>query len=660
MIGRLSRPPAWALLTALIAVSTVLRSIAAWQVEAPWIAPDEIVYTLLGRSLWENGSLSVLGGETGFYTLLYPVLVGLPLGLDDLETGRRILQVLQALALSATAVPVYLWGRRLTRRRWAFAAATLTLTLPSLGYAALVMSETLYLPLATVALWTLARALERPTAGRQLVLAVAVGLAVTTRLQAVVFVPVVVTAVVVKALLDRDREVLRRFAPGIALLVACTAIVGVFARSNALGAYSVAAEGSYDAGRALQFVGYHAIGIVLLSGLVPSLAFTIASLPALRGHETSPAARAFVAVVLAYVPWLAIEVGIFASRQIDHLAGRDLLTAAPLLFLGLALWLDRGAPRPQPLTSVVAFAAAGAALLLPIRDFASDRTVQDALELVPLVWLAPDNRELALAGTVAAAAALFVLVPRRIAWLPAGLLAVVLSATSVAAAREAERQSSRRQADFFENSPTWVDDKDVGQAAYLYTGEPRWTGVWQHLYWNRSIDAVWTLGADVPGPVPQAAVLPRADGTLLGAAGPVRAEAVVAPTNVTIVGEPAASNRQRGMHAAGLVLWRTSGPVRVSTVSANVLANGDMLAGAALRVYDCGTGRLELTLLGKADLPVALRLDGITRQVVELRSGEVWRGAVETQPYAVEDGTCLFEIASAGLVGSTRLEFVRG
>lgn len=656
---RPSRVPTWAALTALVALSTVARSLAAWQVDSPWIAPDEIIYTLLGRSLWETGSLSILGGETGFYTLLYPAFVGLPLAADDLETGRRSLQVLQALAMSGTAVPVYLWGRRLMRCRWALAAAALTLTLPSLGYSALVMSEALYLPLATVALWALARALERPTAGRQLVLAAALGLTVATRLQAIVFVPVVVTAVVVKSLLDRDRDVLRRFAPAFALLAAATATVAVVARSSALGAYSVAAEGSYDATLALRFVGYHAVGIVLLSGLVPALAFA-SSLPALLGRGTSSAARAFVAVLLAYVPWLAIEVGVFASRHVGHLAGRDLLTASPLLFLGLALWLDRGAPRPQPLASLVAFAAAAGAMTLPIRDFASDHTVQDVLELIPLVRLAPDNRELALATAVAIGAALFVLVPRRIAWLPAALLAVALSVTSVAAATEIERHSSLHQAGNLEGSPTWVDDAGVERAAYLYAGEPQWTGVWRHLYWNRSIDAVWTLAAGVPGPVPQARVSLRSDGRLFDAAGPMKARAVVAPTNVTLFGEQAAAIGQRGMRAAGLVLWRTPGPVRVSTVSANVLANGDLIAGAALRVYDCGAGRLELTLLGKADLPVSLRLDAITRQVVQLRSGEVWRGAVETQPYAVEDGTCLFEIASAGLVGSTRLEFVRG
>ena len=78
-------------------------------------------------------------------------------------------------------------GTRPRRKgRYALAAAALTLALPTLGYSALVMSEALFLPVATLALWSLARALERPTAGRQALLALAVTAAIATRLQAVV------------------------------------------------------------------------------------------------------------------------------------------------------------------------------------------------------------------------------------------------------------------------------------------------------------------------------------------------------------------------------------------------------------------------------------------------------------------------------------------
>ena len=134
---------------------------------------------------------------------------------------------------------------------------------------------------------------------------------------------------------------------------------------------------------------------------------------------------------------------------------------------------------------------------------------------------------------------------------------------------------------------------------------------------------------------------------------------MIAPTNVTLVGEPVAQIRQQGMLAAGLVLWRPELPIRASTISAGVLANGDMPAPATFTVFDCADGRLEATLLGKSGNPVSLRLDGITRRVVDVPSGGVWRGSLETERYATADGICVFELASEGLLGSTRLEFVR-
>ena len=111
MGGRLLRVPAWAVLTALVALSTSSgrsrRGASTGRGSLPTRSSTRSSAARCGRT----ATLSILGGDTGFYTLLYPILVGLPLGMDDLDTGRRILQVLQALAMSATAVPVYLWGR---------------------------------------------------------------------------------------------------------------------------------------------------------------------------------------------------------------------------------------------------------------------------------------------------------------------------------------------------------------------------------------------------------------------------------------------------------------------------------------------------------------------------------------------------------------------
>ena len=106
------------MLVGLVAVSTALRALAAENVPGPWIAPDEIVYTLLGRSLWQHGSLTILGGPTPYYSFLFPAFAGLPLSIGGIGFGYGLLKILQALVMSLAAVPVYLWGRSFMARRW--------------------------------------------------------------------------------------------------------------------------------------------------------------------------------------------------------------------------------------------------------------------------------------------------------------------------------------------------------------------------------------------------------------------------------------------------------------------------------------------------------------------------------------------------------------
>ena len=49
-------------------------------------------------------------------------------------------QALQALAMSLVAVPVYLWGARLTGARWALGAAAISVLPPALWYGGLLMT----------------------------------------------------------------------------------------------------------------------------------------------------------------------------------------------------------------------------------------------------------------------------------------------------------------------------------------------------------------------------------------------------------------------------------------------------------------------------------------------------------------------------------------
>ncbi len=369
------RVPAWGVLAALVAVSTIVRAVAGLRVPTPWIAADEMIYAELGRSLWESGRLDILGQDAAFYSLIHPALIGLPLALFDTAVGYDVARVLQAFVMSLAAVPVFAWGRRLMSERWALAAAALTLCLPGLAYSGLLMSETVFYPLVALAAWLAARALTEPTPRSQALLVGVVVLAVLTRLQGVVLVPAIVLAVAIYAAAGRTMTPFARLWPALAAL----AVVGVGVVAIGFGAYEPAGNAEYAVGDALRFGVYHAADLLLLVGVVPACAVAALAL----ARPDSPEVRAYLAVTLAFAAGFVGEVGLFASRYVGRLAERDLLGLAPLFFLGLCLWLDRGAPRRRASSYVVAFAAAALVLALPLGRLVHEAALPDAFTLDP-------------------------------------------------------------------------------------------------------------------------------------------------------------------------------------------------------------------------------------------------------------------------------------
>ena len=175
------------IVSAIVVCSAAAHALAARPFAVPWIAPDEMVYGLIGRSFWETGRLDLLGGDAPFYGL-YPVLAGLPEALFGTATGIVVLQVFQALLASTAAAIVYTWARPAAGARWALVAAVLTALLPAAVYSGLLMTESAFLLAATLALWAMARALVKPTGFRQVVVVATIMLATFARLQGVVLV----------------------------------------------------------------------------------------------------------------------------------------------------------------------------------------------------------------------------------------------------------------------------------------------------------------------------------------------------------------------------------------------------------------------------------------------------------------------------------------
>jgi hypothetical protein len=546
------------------------------RVPSPWFTPDEMVYGELGRSLYATGHLDILGHATPFFSFVYPALVGPFLNFGNLELGYTLLKAVQALVMSLTAVAVFLWARSFVRPRFALVAALLTLAVPGLAFAGFVMTEVAFYPVICLVAWAMARALERPTPARQALAVAGIGVAAATRLQAIVLVPALVLAILIKAALDRTwLHGVRRFVPLLGSLAA-VAVAGIAVKlarggsalGSVLGAYKVTGHVSYSFGDALRFAIYHAADLLLMTALVPVVAVVLVLVEAAAGRERSDAVRAYLAVTVAISLGFVAEVGLFTSRLLGRLAERNLLALAPLVFVGFAVWLDRGLPRPRIATALTSLGALGLLLYLPWDRFVTAAAQPDAFSVIPLYRLhvnypGLDTRLVVVIGALELLA-LLAFLPRRRAWVLPAVLVALFAGASVSASDVVSHQARLFREVMVGKDRLWIDKRVDGPVVYVYNGELGWSGgapVWSNVFWNRRIRSVYDLGAaPALGPLPQRPVTPAPGGRLVLANGKsINTRYVVAVDGLNFVGTRLADSRP-----APLVLWRVTPPLRLA------------------------------------------------------------------------------------------------
>ena len=377
--------------------------------------------------------------------------------------------------------------------------------------------------------------------------------------------------------------------------------------------------------------------------------------------------RALVASALAYAVVTLFVVGAFASRFVEHVTERQLLSIAPPIFVVFAVWLHRGAPRPQPATSIVAFAVAAAALLLPLDRVTTPAAYADAPSMISLEQLSRHLDAAAFEGLYAGALALLllaaVLLPRRVVPVLSVVVALALAGGSLVASVEIRDRSQTERERTFAGVPVdWIDAAGERNVALLVTDERFWPSTWEMLFWNQSITKVVRLrGAESPGVVPQEVATVGQDGAFEARSGVDLAPgAIAAPTGTSIIGEELAS-LPASFEQAGMVLWRVEPPLRMSRRIVGMRPNGDLHGEEAARieVFGCGPGELQLTLLGKQGLPTRVRSRGTILAERAIPPGAIWRVAVPAPESADGTGRCIYVLETDGLVGSTRIEFVR-
>src|SRR5438105_3152831 len=631
-----------ALLGLLVTISTLLRFWGGTLVPSPWINPDEIIYGELGRSLYHSGTFRILGRPTEFISLVYPAFVGGPVSLGNVERGYHLLKLLEALAMSLTAVPVYLWARSLGARGWAFAAAALTVAIPGLAYSGLIMTEVAFYPIVVLAAFALAAALERPTPVRQALVVVACAAAALTRLQAFVLLPVLVTAAGIEVALGRRRRSALRLAPAAgALVLLAVAWAGWRLRnggplSRVFGAYEPAGQVHYGAGQTLRFVIYHYADLALFSGLFPICAVLLLLATRDRADDRL---RAYLATTLALCLWFPLEVGIFASQHVGYLAERNLLPLAPVLFVGFAAWLARGAPRPRVVTAASAAAVLALVALLPLSKLARPEAFPDSFTLLPLIRLRRDSSladaEVALIVVCVALLLAFMFLPRRYLV----LLPLVLVAGFGAVSVEASNRIAF-EADFLAGQTSgpyhrWIDERARGPVSYLYIGEPNWPAAWESFFWNRRVQHVYDLlTARIPGGLPQDSVGPLEDGRLVLVDGSAaQGDYVVSQYPVAFRGHVV------GSAGEGFQLWRLNPPFRISVWIQRVAGHVRVLA------YACRPGRLRLQVVGVPTGPIDLRRNDRPYRRVVIPDSGTWTGSIPAAPpRPVGTRLCTFDV----------------
>ena len=660
-------PRAALVVAGLVVVSTAIRFAVSQSFTTPWIAPDEMVYGMIGESLWSDGTLALRGFPSPYYSVLTPALIGAPLAWLELAEGIQWAQLLQALAVSLVAVPTYLWARRIASTWWAVGAAALVLTAPALHYAGFLMTEPLTLTVVTAALLAMARALEEPSMWRYGVFAAWATGAAAVRLQALVLLPAFLLAALIDAGAARDRARLRPLVLLGAVAVGMTVVVGVvivllggeLSSRRVLGAYTPIGEGApVESGAAM--IGWHALDVALLGLGLTVLATAALAARVLAGHDRNPALRAFVAVTIGYVALLVLQVGLFSAAFVGHVAERYLITTIPPLAIGLCAWISRGAPRPRAVLIAVGAALVLGAAAIPMAEIAAPATLVNAPTTAILGAVSSDWARAALVLGAVLGLALVLLLPRRLAWITAAVVAGGLAVASVDSARRIV-DASAHELQVAEGSvdPDWLDAAQVGDATLLVSGDRLWTATARTIFWNRRIRDVLRLApATTPFPPATQVVHLRDDGVLRTRDDrPLERALVVAPSTLTLAGEKVAERSAGSSETPGLVAWRSDAPVRVVLRTAGFLPNGDFTGKASVTVFACTPGTLDVTVLGKTGDPVAARVDGITVAQLETPPEEAETHRIPAPPYSDGTRACGFELETRGYAGTTTIVF---
>jgi hypothetical protein len=619
----LDRPLAvWLALGGLVAAAITIRVLLTRGSAAPWIMIDELIYSEFAKSLaagegWLNRE------QPAAYLSTYPVLIAPAWWAGSMATTFAVAKGVNAALMTLAIVPVFWWARRLVPTSYCFVAAGLVLLLPAYVLTGMMMTENAFFPAFVLALFALALALERPTALRQGTALAAFALALSMRYQGLVLAGIFPSAILVRSLLELRaaprkegklmflaRELLR-FWP----IIGAFGVGGVgyailkLAQgqplASGLSAYGGVVGVSYSAEAVLRWTLLHVAELALAVAVAPFCALLLLlGASTRRSFATTAAERAFLAVAVTAVIWIAVQGGFFASQFAFRIVERNMFHVTPVFFLAFVLWLARGAPRPVVPTAVAVAVPLGLISYLAVENPLGLFVLSDAFSLVSVLELGAEVGEAWRWWIVGAGAFLlaagFALLPRRFVGLALApvVAAGLLSMFVVAYQRLTAHSQAVSGVPVVGDELSWVDDalgRDAN-VAFLYTPTVDPHALWQTEFWNRSIGPVFNIGVRELGHLPETSTtVDPATGELV----PVPGQPAAAGTStVTHVLTPR-THALRGHVAAQRGPWEVYAvepPIRLATTTEGIASDGWMGSDASYIRYAPGNGNVGVRL----------------------------------------------------------------
>ena len=641
----------------LIAAALVARLLLVPDVAAPWIQPDELEYSEMAKSFAAGGHFLFRTQPSPIFSL-YPVLISPAWLASSMKTTYEVAKSINVVAMTAAAVPFYMWARRLAGGWWAVLGTVLFLALPIFNYTGVVMTESAAFPLFIASFLAIAVVLERPTLPRQVIALVVIGLACTVRFQALVLVLVFVAGILFKLALDaavgateRSRRALwlelRRYWLAFGLLVAGAVAYGLLklaegqSLSSGLRAYGGTVKVHYSIRDVLRWSVYHGGEVALAVGVIPACAFVVLLGLFGRRWRATVAERAYLAVALAAIPLILVQVGAYASRYSLRIEERNMFYLEPLLLLALVIWLARGMPRPTGLLALAVALPVGLLVTIPFESLFNVSAETDTFGLVPFIRLnevlnggVSETRTLIGLGAICAAL-LFAVVPRRIAvWAVPGALAAFLMLSSGSVfAKVTYISEATRHAGGLVGNPSWIDHV-VGpsqRVEFVDTAEiPDPHILWQTQFWNRSVRRIFGVTSNDPS-------IPDVNAPLGPATGEIRPELPPGspdanPRYVVAAGNVAVAGKRIGQ-AGFLSLYRVTPPLGLASTTSGVQPDAWIGSSATYTDYR-GPKRRRLEVLVWRP-----KLNGPPPAQVRVRIGTVEGAVWATQTWTVKNGT---------------------